>query len=158
MVSGIKPRKVSPVSAPALLFIISIASALVTAYMWMGTVNKLSQGEASAEVLNYTCAVDRYMNWEIVVFLNNSGGAPVVFTNVYVNSVEVSRYGAKSPDSAVGTITTDLMERAPARSGEVLRVTIWVGARFGFLTSRSVVRVQVVGEGGIELMKNVMLV
>jgi hypothetical protein len=158
MMSGIKPRKVSPVSVPALLFIISIASALVTAYMWMGTVNKLSQGEASAEVLNYTCAVDRYMNWEIVVFLNNSGGAPVVFTNIYVNSVEVSRYGAESPGSAVGTITTDLMERAPARSGEVLRVTIWVGARFGFLTSGSVVRVQVVGEGGIELMKNVMLV
>ncbi len=156
--SGIKPRKVSPVSAPALLFIISIASALVTAYMWMGAVGKLSREEASAEVLSYTCAVDRYMNWEIVVFLNNSGGAPMVFTNVYVNSVEVSRYGAKSPGSAVGTITTDLMERAPARSGEVLRVTIWVGARFGFLTSGSVVRVQVVGEGGVELMKNVVLV
>ena len=156
--SGIKPGKVSPVSAPALLFIISIASALVTAYMWMGAVGKLSQGEASAEVLNYTCAVDRYMNWEIVVFLNNSGGAPVVFTNVYVNSVEVSRYGAESPGSSVGTITTDLRERAEARSGEVLSVTIWVGARFGFLASGNAVRVQVVGEGGVELMENVVLV
>jgi len=157
-VSGIKPRKVSPVSAPALLFIISIASALVTAYMWMGTVDKLSREEASAEVLNYTCAVDRYMNWEIVFFLNNSGGAPVVFTNVYVNSMEVSRYEAESPGSSVGAITTDLRERAVARSGEVLRVTIWVGARFGFLTSGNTVRVQIAGEGGIELMKNVMLV
>jgi len=157
-VSGIKPRKVSLVSAPALLFIISIASALVTAYMWMGAVGKLSREEASAEVLSYTCAVDRYMNWEIVVFLNNSGGAPVVFTNVYVNSVEVSRYGAESPGSSVGTITTDLRESVAARSGEVLRVTIWVGARFGFLASGSVVRVQIVGEGGIELMKNVVLV
>jgi len=146
------------VSAPALLFIISIASALVTAYMWMGTVNKLSREEASAEVLNYTCAVDRYMNWEIVVFLNNSGGASVVFTNVYVNSMEVSRYGAESPGSSVGTITTDLRERAAVQSGGVLRVTVWVGARFGFLTSGNVVRVQVVGEGGVELMKSVMLV
>jgi len=157
-VSGIKPRKVSLVSAPALLFIISIASALVTAYMWMGAVGKLSREEASAEVLSYTCAVDRYMNWEIVVFLNNSGGAPVVFTNVYVNSVEVSRYGAESPGSAVGTITTDLRERAAARGGGVLRVTIWVGAKFGFLASGSAVRVQIVGEGGIELMKDVVLV
>jgi hypothetical protein len=82
----------------------------------------------------------------------------VVFTNVYVNSVEVSRYGAESPGSAVGTITTDLRERVAARSGGVLRVTIWVGARFGFLASGSAVRVQIVGEGGIELMTNVVLV
>jgi len=156
-VSGIKPRKVSPLSAPALLFIISIASALVTAYMWMGTVGKLSQEEASAEVLNYTCAVDRYMNWEIAVFLNNSGSASVFFTNVYINNMEVSKYGAESPGSSVGTITTDLSERVEAQAGEVVKATVWVGAKFGFLTSGNTVRVQIAGEGGIELVKNVVL-
>ncbi len=155
--SEIKPRKVGPVSVPALLFIISIASALVTAYMWMGTVNKLSQEEVSAEVLNYTCTVDRYMNWEIVFFLNNSGSAPAVFTNVYINNMEVSKYGAESPGSSVGTITTDLSKRVETLAGEVVKATIWVGAKFGFLTSGNTVKVQIAGEGGIELVKNVML-
>jgi hypothetical protein len=122
----------------------------------MGTVDKLSQEEASAEVLNYTCAVDRYMNWEVVVFLRNSGGAPVAFTNVYINNMEVSRYGADSPSSPVGTITTDLSE-VEAQAGEVVKATVWVGAKFGFLTSGNTVRVQVLGEGGIELMMNVVL-
>jgi hypothetical protein len=123
----------------------------------MGTVNKLSQEEASTEALNYTCAVDRYMNWEIVVFLNNSGDAPVVFTNVYINSMEVSRYGVESPGSSVGTITTDLRERVTVQSGEVVKAIIWVGAKFGFLTSGNTVKVQIAGEGGIELVKNVVL-
>jgi hypothetical protein len=125
--------------------------------MWMGAVDKLSQEEASAEVLNYTCAVDRYMNWEIVVFLRNSGDTPAFFTNVYINNMEVSKYGAESPGSPVGTITTDLSERAEAQAGEVVKVTIWVGTKFGFLTSGNTARVQIVGEGGIELMKNVVL-
>lgn len=152
-----EPGKAGPFSAPVIIFIISVASALVTAYMWMGTVDKLSQEEASAEVLNYTCAIDRYMNWEIVVFLNNSGDAPAFFTNVYINNMEVSKYGAESPVSSVGTITTDLSERVEAQAGEVVKATIWVGGKFGFLTSGNTVRVQIVGESGIELVKNVVL-
>jgi hypothetical protein len=38
-----------------------------------------------------------------------------------------------------------------------VKATIWVGAKFGFLTSGNTVRVQIVGESGIELVKNVVL-
>ena len=81
----------------------------------------------------------------------------MVFTNVYINSMEVSRYGAESPGSSVGTITTDLRERVAVQSGEVVKATIWVGTKFGFLTSGNTVKVQIAGEGGIKLVKNVVL-
>lgn len=155
--SSIRSRVESLTSAPTLLFIISIVFALVTAYMWMGTVSRLSKDEVSLETLDYLCTTDRYMNWKIVFLLNNSGGSPVIFTNVYINNMEASSYGVGAPTSTVGTITTDLERGAEVVSGEDIGITIWVGARFGFLTSGNTVRVKILCAGGFEVEKNVVL-
>lgn len=152
-----KAGKSSFLSAPVLLFLISIAFALATAYMWMGKTGELSQGDESVEVLDCTCALDLYMNWEISVFLNNSGNTPVVLSSIYVNNMEVSKYGAVDPGSIVGTITTDFRKRAEIPRGEVAEVTVWVGAKFGFLTSGSMVSVKILTAGGMEIARSVRL-
>jgi hypothetical protein len=156
--SETKPRKANLLSAPVLLFVLSIVLALATAYMWMGKTSRLSQEGGSIEILNYTCSFDSHMNWETMVFLCNSGNASVVLGNVYVNNMEVSVYGAEAPSLNVGTITTDLIKGEDIPGGGEVGVVIWIGGKFGFLTSGNTVRVQIVGEGGIELMINVVLV
>ncbi len=156
--SETEARKANLFSAPVLLFVLSIVLALTTAYMWMGKTNRLSQEGGSIEILNYTCSFDSHMNWEIMVFLCNSGNASVVLGNVYVNNMEVSVYGAEAPSLTVDTITTDLEKRRDIPEGREVGMVIWIGGKFGFFTSGNTVRVQVVGEGGIELMKNVVLV
>ena len=156
--SETEPRKANLLSAPVLLFVLSIVLALATAYMWMGKTSRLSQEGGSIEILNYTCSFDSHMNWEVVVFLCNSGNASVVLGNVYVNDMEVSVYGAEAPSLTVGSITTDLVKGRDIPVGGEARVVIWIGGKFGFLTSGTAVCVQIVGEDGIELMKNVVLV
>ena len=156
--SETEARKANLLSAPVLLFVLSIVLALATAYMWMGKTSRLSQEGGSIDILNYTCSFDSHMNWEVVVFLCNSGNASVVLDNVYVNNMEVSIYGAEAPSLTVGTITTDLKKGEDIPRGVEARVAIWIGRKFGFLTSRNTVRVQIVGEDGIELIKNVVLV
>ncbi len=151
------PRKASPFSAPVIIFIISCAFALVTAFMWMGKTSELSNLEESVDILNYTSTVDPHRNWEIVIFLNNSGDAPVVLTNVYVSNMEVSVYGADGPSSTVSTITTDLMKKGEIPMGGEVKVTIWIGAKFGFLTSGNMVKIQILSLGGLKLEKNIML-
>jgi len=124
--------------------------------MWMGKTSELSNLEESVDILNFTSTVDPHRNWEIVIFLNNSGDAPVVLTNVYVSNMEVSVYGADGPSSTVSTITTDLMnDEIPM--GEEAKVTIWIGAKFGFLTSGNMVKIQILSLGGLKLEKNIML-
>ncbi len=151
------PRKASPFSAPVIIFIISCSFALVTAFMWMGKTSELSNLEESVDILNYTSIVDPHRNWEIVIFLNNSGDAPVVLTNVYVSNMEVSVYGADSPNSIVSTITTDLMKKGEIPMGGEVKVTIWVGAKFGFLISGNMVKIQILSLGGLKLEKSIML-
>ena len=151
------PRKASPFSAPVIIFIISCSFALVTAFMWMGKTSELSNLEESVEILNYTCTVDPHRNWEIVIFLNNSGDAPVVLTTVYVGNMEVSLYGADGPGSTVSTITTDLMKKGEIPMGEEAKVTIWIGVKFGFLISGNMVKIQILSLGGLKLEKSIML-
>jgi hypothetical protein len=156
-VSERAPGKAGPFSAPVIIFIISVSFALVTAFMWMGKTGELSDLEESVEFLNYTCTVDPHGNWEIVFFLSNSGDAPVALTNVYVGSMEVSLYGADGPSSTVSSITTDLVKRGEVPTGGGARVTVWIGAKFGFLTSGSMVKIQILSLGGLRLEKNIML-
>ena len=151
------PRKAGPFSAPVIIFIISASLALVTAFMWMGKTGELSNLEESVEILNYTCTMDPHGNWEIVIFLNNSGDAPVVLKNVYVGNMEVSLYGADGPSSTVSTITTDLIKKGEIPTGEEAKVTVWIGAKFGFLTSGNMVKIQIMSLGGLKLEKKIML-
>ena len=151
------PRTAGHFSAPVIIFLISVSFALVTAFMWMGKTGELSNLEESVEILNYTCTVDPHGNWEIVIFVNNSGDAPVALTNVYVGNMEVSEYGTDGPSSTVSTITTDLMKKGEVPTGEEAKVTVWIGAKFGFLTSGNMVRIQILSLGGLKLEKNIML-
>jgi len=152
-----KAGKSSFLSAPVLLFLISIAFAIATAYMWVGKTGELSQGDESVEVLDCTCALDPYMNWEISVFLNNSGNIPVVLSSIYVNNMEVSKYGVGDPCSSIGTITTDFNKQSEIPNGDITEVTVWVGAKFGFLTSGSMVSVKILTAGGMEIARSVRL-
>lgn len=155
--SETEPRKANLLSAPVLLFVISIVFALATAYMWMGKTSRLSQEGGSIEILNYTCSFDSHMNWEIVVFLCNSGNTSVVLGNVYVNNMEVSVYGAEGPSLTVGTITTDLGKGKDFPRGGKARVAIWIGGKFGFLTSGNVVNFKILSAGGLVIGKSVRL-
>ena len=97
------------------------------------------------------------MNWEIVVFLCNSGNASVVLGNVYVNNMEVSVYGAVAPSLTVGSITTDLEKRGELPGGGEARVVIWIGGKFGFLTSGNVVDFKILSADGLEVGRSVRL-
>jgi hypothetical protein len=157
VLSEAEPRKANLLSAPVLLFVLSIVLALATAYMWMGKTSRLSQEGGSIEILNYTCSFDSHMNWEIVVFLCNSGNASVVLGNVYVNNMEVSVYGAEGPSLTVGTITTDQVKGWDIPGGGEARVVIWIGGKFGFLISGNVVDFKILSAGGLEVGRSVRL-
>jgi len=57
----------------------------------------------------------------------------------------------------VATLTTDLAEETDLESGETRSITIWVGGRFGFFNSGSVIDIKLESSTGNEFVKTVIL-
>ncbi len=57
----------------------------------------------------------------------------------------------------MATITTDMVEEADLESGEMKGITIWVGGRFGFFNSGSVLDIKFESSAGTEFVKSVIL-
>lgn len=155
--SANKPKGSSLLSTTTLIFIISVAFAIITAYMWVGKAVEQSREERVLELLNYTCAFDPHLNWEIDIYVKNSGDNPLFISYVYVKNMEVSKYGTEPPSRTLGTITTDLEKREEILGGEVTKVRIWVGARFGFLIPGSKVNVKILTARGTGVEKSISL-
>jgi hypothetical protein len=97
------------------------------------------------------------MNWQILFYISNSGHSTVVLERIFVNNMEISEYSAGSPSETAATITTDLDEETDFESGRVRGVTVWIGGRFGFFNSGSVLDVKFVSSAGNEFVKPVIL-
>jgi len=119
-----------------------------------GTFTKFEQ----IEIQNGVCTIDGSSNWAIAITLKNTGTAPATLTNVFVNDVEVSAYGAAVPTA--GAITTSLVTATPVSmsSGETITITVWIGVGYETLSSGTMVNVKIHSSGGMDFFKLIELV
>jgi D-aminopeptidase len=112
------------------------------------------------EIQTGVCSINGDGNWEISITLKNMGTASATHTNVYVNDVEVSDYGANAPVAGVNTITTSLVTATPTykASGETSTLTIWVGSNYATLSSGTTVNIKIHSAGGRDYIKLIELV
>jgi hypothetical protein len=150
---------VNPVVVPALLTTFAILLAVVTV-SWMGGLTGLYAPNINVEVMNVTCALDDYGNWEIFVKLENCGDSKISFSKVLLNGTEVSSYGAAVLASLSDSIATGLRVDAASEiaPGECADVVIWVGAKCALFKRGSVVEVRIICAGGAEIVERVRLV
>ena len=97
------------------------------------------------------------MNWQVSIYIANPGNSTVTLEKVFVNSMEVSEYSAENPSETATTITTDLVEETDLESGGVRGVTVWIGGRFGFFNSGSVLDIKFESSVETEFVKTVIL-
>lgn len=150
---------VNPVIVPALLTTFAILLAVVTA-SWMGGLTGLYAPAINVEVMNVTCALDDYGNWEILVKLENCGESKISFSKVLLNGTEVSSYGNAVLASLVDSSSTGLKIDAASEiaPGECADVVIWVGEKCALFKRGSVVEVRLICTGGVEIVERVRLV
>ncbi|RLI07311.1 hypothetical protein DRO42_08270 [Candidatus Bathyarchaeota archaeon] len=151
-------RAVSPVIATVILVAVAITVAVAVAYWMGGIAGQYTQFE-KVEIQTAICTVDNYGNWQVVVQLKNTGSATSTLTNVFVNEVEVSAYGASAPAALVDTITTDMTTATPfqIQSGQSRQITIWIGGNYGELSSGTTVNIKIHSAGGMDYVKLVKL-
>jgi len=157
-------RAVSPVIATVILVAVAITVSVAVAY-WMGGIAGQYTTFEQVEIQSVVCTIDgTSSNWEIIISLKNTGTATATLTNVFVNDIQCSTYGAVDPDdptpTAVDTITTDLTI-TPAYalgSGDSDTVIIWVGANYATLSSGTTVNIKIHSAGGMDYIKLIELV
>jgi hypothetical protein len=152
------PRKgVSNVFQMALV-LVAIIVAFYVAQSMLGSVQQNEPPTDEAlEFVNLTTSRDAYMNWQISIYVENPGDSTVTLEKVFVNSMEVSEYSAGSPTEIVATITADIAEETNFESGSQNGLTVWIGGRFGFFNSGSVIDIKIVSSVGSEFVKTVIL-
>ena len=150
-------RAVSPVIATVILVAIAITISVAVAY-WMGGISGTFTKFEQIEIQNGVCTIDGSSNWAIAITLKNTGTAPATLTNVFVNDVEVSAYGAAVPTA--GAITTSLVTATPVSmsSGETITITVWIGVGYETLSSGTMVNVKIHSSGGMDFFKLIELV
>lgn len=150
---------VNPVVVPALLTTFAILLAVVTV-SWMGGLTGLYAPADNVEVMNVTCALDDYGNWEIFVKLENCGDSKISFSKILLNGTEVSSYGAAVLASLVDSISTGLRVDAASdiAPGEFVDVVIWIGEKCALFKRGSVVEVRIICAGGAEIVERVLLI
>jgi len=150
-------RAVSPVIATVILVAIAITISVAVAY-WMGGISGTFTKFEQIEIQNGVCTIDGSSNWAIAITLKNTGTASATLTNVFVNDVEVSVYGAAVPTA--GAITTSLVTATPVSmsSGETITITVWIGVGYETLSSGTMVNVKIHSSGGMDFFKLIELV
>jgi HEPN domain-containing protein len=110
------------------------------------------------EIQTTICTLDASGNWQIEFKLKNSGSKASTLTNVFINDVEVSEYGASAPTGSA--ITTNLKDVLPfsIESGDIGTVKVWIGANYGKLSSGTTVNIRIHSAGGMDYIKLVRLV
>ena len=156
----IQSRKaVSPVIATVILVAVAITVSVAVAY-WMGGISSQYTQFEKCEVQTAIVTPDGNGNWIISVKIKNSGSKTSTLTNLFVNDVEVSAYGAVAPVGAVDTITTDMTIATPftITSGADSTLIVWVGANYGTLSPGTTVNIKMHSAGGMDYIKLVQLV
>jgi hypothetical protein len=139
------------------LVLIAVIVAFYVAQHLLGITQEAPPPDEAIYFVNVTATRDAYMNWQILFYISNSGHSTVVLERIFVNNMEISEYSAGSPSETAATITTDLDEETDFESGRVRGVTVWIGGRFGFFNSGSVLDVKFVSSAGNEFVKPVIL-
>jgi len=116
-------------------------------------------GFEKCEIQTAIVTLDAYSNWKVQIQIKNSGSIEATITNVYVNDVEVSEYGASEPTNAVGTITSDLTVTTPFTivSEQSGTVTVWIGESYGSLSSGTTINLKLHSAGGMDYIKLIQL-
>ncbi len=146
-------RAVSPVIATVILVAIAITIAVAVAY-WMGGIAGSFTKFEQVEIQTGVCTLVA-TNWQVSITMKNTGTGSATLTNVFVNDVEVSAYGAAAPTGAVATITTD-MTTATAyslSSGQTDTISVWVGSTYATLSSGTTVNIKIHSAGGMDSIK-----
>jgi hypothetical protein len=139
------------------LVLVAIVISFYVALKMIGSVNEAPIPDESIDFLNITTTHDAYMNWKISVYMINTGNSSVTLEKALVNSMEVSEYSSESPSEIVSTLTTSIEEGTDLKSGEVKRATIWIGGRFGFFNSGSVLDIKFKSSLGNKFVKTTIL-
>jgi hypothetical protein len=137
-----------------------IVAMIVTFYIaqrMLGSVQEAPHTNEDLEFMNLTVSRDNYMNWQVSISIANPGDSTVTLERVLVNSMEASEYSTGSPNEIVATITTDVAEKMDLESGTQNDLTIWIGGRFGFVNSGTVIDIKFVSSIGSEFVKSVIL-
>lgn len=151
------PKKGGSTVIQLALVLIAIIVAYYVAQSLLGSVQEAPPSDEAIDFVNLTATRDAHMNWQVSVYIINSGNSTVTLEKVLVSSNEVSEYSAGSPPEIVATITTDMVEEADLESGEMKYITIWVGGRFGFFNSGSVLDIKFESSAGTEFVKSAIL-
>ena len=139
------------------LVLVAIIITFYVAQKMLGSVKEAPIPDEFIDFVNLTTSRDAYMNWQVSVYIANPGNSTVTLERVLVSTNEVSEYSAESPSEIVATLTTDLVAETDLESGEVRGVTVWVGGRFGFFNSGSVLDIKFESSAGNEFVKTVIL-
>ena len=151
-------RAVSPVIATVILVAIAITISVAVAY-WMGGISGSFTKFEQVEIQNGVCTMDGSSNWVITITLKNSGTTSATITNVFVNDVEVSTYGAVS--ATAGAITSSIdptLSTTTMSSGASTTITVWIGAGYESLSSGTMVNVKIHSSGGMDFFKLIELI
>ena len=101
---------------------------IAVAYWVEGIASMYTRFE-KVKIQTATCTKDMYANcWRIDYILKNSGSATATMINVFVNEVQVGRYGVS--DCAAGETTTSLSTAQPVEPGQTLTVAVYVSTSY----------------------------
>jgi hypothetical protein len=139
------------------IVIVVIVVTFYVATTMLGNVQEASPKYEALEFVNLTTSRDAYMNWQVSINIANPGNSTVTLERVLVNSMEVSEYSTSSPTEIVATITTDISEETELESGSQKGLTVWIGGRFGFFNSGSILDIKIVTSIGSEFVKTAIL-
>ena len=139
------------------LVLVTIVITFYVARHLLGTVKEAAIPEESIDFVNITTTHDAYMNWEIRVYMTNTGNSTVTLEKVHVNTMVVSEYSSESPSVIVSSLSTNIMEGTDIETGEMKGATIWVGGQFDFFSSGRALDIKFESSLGNEFVKTTIL-
>ena len=139
------------------LVLVVIVITFYVAQNMLGSVKDAPIPDEFIDFVNITTTHDAHMNWEVSVYMVNTGNSSVTLKKVLVNGMEVSVYSSESPSEIVASLTTNIVEETDLESGEVRGAIVWVGGGFGFFNSGSVMDIKFESSLGNEFMKTTIL-
>ena len=151
------PRRGGSTVIQLALVLIAIIAAFYVAQTLLGSVQEAPPSDEAIDFVNLTTTRDAHMNWQVSVYIANPGNSTVTLKRVLVSSNEVSEYSAEKPSEIVATITTDFTEKTDLESEEIRGITNWVGGRFGYFNSGSVLDIKFESSAGTQFVKSVIL-
>ena len=139
------------------LVLVVIVITFYVAQNMLGSVKDAPIPDEFIDFVNITTTHDAHMNWEVSVYMVNTGNSSVTLKKVFVNSMEVSVYSSESPSEIVASLTTNIVEETDLESGEVRGAIVWVGGGLGFFNSGSVLDIKFESSLGNEFVKTTIL-